>query len=408
MPAQLLQETFPNGFTLLAEPMPHVQSSAFTFLIPGGVAFEPNDRLGSASMLTDWLTRGAGDRNSRQFLFALDDLGVSHSEGAQNYHISISAATLGKNLLAALKLFADAVRRPLLNPTELEPIRALSIQALQSLEDDPGSKVIHELRRRHFLDPWGRSAIGTLEGVQATTSDDLQAHHQRLSPQGAILGVAGAIDWEQLRSEVKELFEDWNEPKLVEPKETPTGPPRDHITQETQQTQIALAFPSVTVEDPAYYDAIAATSILGGSTSSRLFTEVREKRGLCYSVYSTHQVARDRGAILCYVGTSNERAQEGLEVTLEELQKLKAGGVTVDELEMMRAGLKSSLIMQQESSMSRSSSLATDWYRLGRVRSLEELSAALDGLTADGVSAYGSRLELDQMTLLTLGPNEMK
>src|SRR5437868_14688250 len=159
--------------------MPGVQSAAFTMLLPAGVAYEGADGLdlggGAATMASEWITRGAGPRDSRALLTALDNLGVSHAESAQTLHTSVAAATLGRNLEPALEIFADMVLRPHLDEAEVEPIRALCLQNLRSLEDDPGSKVIYELRRRHFPDPWGRPAPGTPEGIAALTPDDIRS-----------------------------------------------------------------------------------------------------------------------------------------------------------------------------------------------------------------------------------------
>src|SRR5690349_21433266 len=160
------QHEFPNGLVLLAEAMPGVQSAAFSLLLPAGSAVEPEGRGGTATMLAEWVTRGAGDLDSRELLTALDNLGVSHGETAATVHTSVSGATLGRNLIPALEIYADVLRRPHLDVEEVEPIRALTLQSLQSLDDDPGSKVIYELRLRHFPDPWGRPAPGTIEGVE--------------------------------------------------------------------------------------------------------------------------------------------------------------------------------------------------------------------------------------------------
>ena len=399
---------YPNGLVLLAEAMPGVKSAAFTFLLPAGAAFEPGDRGGTATMLAEWITRGAGDRDSRELLTALDNLGVSHGEGAQTVHTSLSAATLGTNLVPALEIYADILRRPLLDDEEIEPIRALCLQSLQSLEDDPGSKVMVELRRRHFPDPWGRPAPGSPEGIESISPDDLRAFFETAyRPNGAILAVAGAIDFPRLRDAVGRLFADWPTRPAPAVHLRPTGPRREHLLKETQQIQIALAYPTATVRDPDYYSARAASAILGGYASARLFTEVREKRGLCYSVYASYESLLDRAAVLCYAGTSADRAQETLDVTLAEIERLKASGVESEELDMMRAGLKSSVIMQQESTMSRSGSLASDWFYLRRVRSLEEISAALDALTPEGVSAFAARQTFDEMTVVTLGPKAL-
>jgi len=390
--------------------MPWVQSAAFSLLLPAGSAYEGAAGLdlggGAANMAAEWISRGAGPRDSRELLTALDNLGVSHAESAQTMHTSLAVATLARNLDPALEIFADMVLRPHLDDDEVEPIRALCLQNLRSLEDDPGTKVIYELRRRHFPDPWGRPSPGTAEGVAALTPDQLRKFLQATyRPNGAILGVAGAIDWPKLRDTVGRLFSDWKprpEPRVPE---RPAGPRRDHILRETQQIQIALAYPAVTVASPDYYRARAAVAILGGYSSARLFTEVREKRGLCYSVYATYESQLDRAAILCYAGTAADRAQQTLDVMLAEIDRLGREGVALDELDTMRAGLKSSLIMAQESSMSRSGSLATDWYFLGRVRPIDEIAAELDALTAESVSDYAAQLQKPgEMTVLTLGP----
>ena len=187
----------------------------------------------------------------------------------------------------------------------------------------------------------------------------------------------------------------------------PTGPNRDHILKDTQQIQIALAYPTSTVASPDYYLARASSAILGGYASARLFTEVREKRGLCYSVYASYESLKDRAAVVCYAGTSADRAQETLDVSLAEIAKLGREGVELEELDMMRAGLKSSLVMQQESTMSRSGALASDWFYLGRVRTLAEITGSLDALTPQSVSEFASRQQTDAMTLVTLGPKAL-
>jgi len=412
--ATIHQHEYPNGLVLVAEEMPSVRSAAFTLLLPAGAAYETAVELnlggGAATMACEWIARGAGSRDSREVMEALDDLGVGHSESAQTIHASLSAATIGANLVPALEVFADMVIRPRLDDREVEPIRALCLQNLRSLEDDPASKVIYELRERHFPAPWGRPSPGSADDLARLSPADLRAFHQAAHrPNGAILGVAGAVDWPRLKDEVGRLFGDWASRPGLTLIERPSGPRIDHVHRETQQIQIAMALPAAPVGDADYYHARAAAAILGGYASARLFTEVREKRGLCYSVYASYEGQRERGAMLCHAGTSVERAQETLDVMLTELRRLAVEGVGAEELDTMRAGLKSSLLMAQESSMSRSSALAADWYFLGRVRPLVEISAALDALTAESVSDYARRfLTLDDLTILTLGPNPLK
>jgi predicted Zn-dependent peptidase len=406
---EILEHRLANGVVLLAEVMPAVRSAAFNLLIPAGAAHDPDDRRGLAAMLADWWTRGAGSRDSRQILDDLDQLGATHAAAAGTAHLSISAATLGSNLPACLPILADIVLRPHLLEQELEPLRALAIQGLRSLDDDPTSKVLVELRNHAFPDPWGRHAGGTIAGVEAITTADARRYHQtHVGPEGTIVAVAGAIDWPAIRDDVERLFGDWSPRGSPALTVRPAGPARDHITRDTQQIQVALAFPEVTVAHPDYYLARAITAILGGYSSARLFTEVREKRGLCYSISAGYEGYRERALMMCHAGTSTERAQETLDVMLAELHRLARDGVNAEELSTMRAGLKSSLIMQQESSMSRAATLAGDWYHLGRVRSLDEIEGALDGLTPEAVSRHAAGLPLDDLTVVTLGPKPLR
>jgi predicted Zn-dependent peptidase len=141
--------------------------------------------------------------------------------------------------------------------------------------------------------------------------------------------------------------------------------------------------------------------------SARLFTEVREKRGLCYAVWASYQTFKDRACVLCYAGTTNERAQETLDVTLNELVRLQ-DGIDADEVQRVQAGLKSSLIMQEESTSARAGALASDWYYLGRIRRVEEIHDAIDGLSAAKIVEHVRRSPPRDFTIVTLGPKPLR
>jgi predicted Zn-dependent peptidase len=141
--------------------------------------------------------------------------------------------------------------------------------------------------------------------------------------------------------------------------------------------------------------------------SARLFTNVREKRGLCYSIHASYHTLRDRAAVFCHAGTTAERAQETLDVTLDELRRL-GEGIRPDELGRLKARIKSGLIMQQESSSARSGSAARDWYHLGRLRPIDELQALVDGLTCESINAYLSDHPPSDFTIVTLGPEPLE
>jgi len=404
---QLFQHEFPNGLTLLAEPMDHVRSATLYILVPAGFTHEPADRLGLSTILTEMLVRGAGNKDSKALALALDNLGSDRGESVGPFNIVLSAGTLARNLPAVLDYYADIVLRPHLPPDEVEPSQELLLQDLQGLEDSPSEKVILELKSRYYPSPLNRNRYGTPESIAAVTAAEVREHYQsRFRPDRAIISVAGAIDWPKLKEQVGRLFGDWNGSASPMPTPTEHVPTSTHLTKDTQQTQIALAFPSASFLDPDYYAARGAVGVLSGGMSARLFTEVREKRGLCYSVYASHDAIKDRGAIISYAGTSAAKAQQTLDVMVAEFRRL-GDGVTDDEVDRVRAILKTGLVMQQESPSARAGSMASDWFYLNRVRPVEEIQAAIAGLTPGKILDYLGRFPVRDLTVVTLGPEPL-
>jgi predicted Zn-dependent peptidase len=401
------QYTLANGLVLLAERMEHVRSAAINFLVPAGAAFDPAGKFGVATVLADLITRGAGDRDSRELSLALDNLGVDRDESVGAMNMRFWGSTLSRNAPAALDIFADIIRRPHLPEDELEAAQALALQDILSLEDSPQQKVMVELRRRYYPAPLNKDRRGRTEDIESLTIDDVKKQHRRLfRPNGAILSVAGNVEWEPLKTQVERLFGDWRPGEPIEAVPEKHSPQSQHLQKDTQQTQIAFAWPSAAIGEPLYYAARAAEGVLSGGMSARLFTEVREKRGLCYSVGVRHETFRDRGAMVGYAGTGSDRAQQTLDVTISELKRLK-DGVTDDEIDRVKAGLKSSLIMQEESTSARAGSIASDWYFLGRVRTFDEIQAAIDGLMPETIVGYLNQYPVQDVTLVTLGPEPL-
>jgi predicted Zn-dependent peptidase len=399
-----------NGLVLVLEPMAAVQSVALSLLLPAGSAYEPPGRNGTAAILCDLVTRGAGDRDSRELTTALDNLGVQRAENVSSHHVSFSAATISHQLEETLRLYADILLRPRLPEEEFEPAQLGVAAALQSLEDEPRQKVFVELRRRVYDSPWGHSPDGRLEELESVTLDDVRAQYELgFRPNGAILGIAGRFDPHLVRSLVETLLGPWDGKAVPTVETAPFGEPIEHITLDSTQTQIGVAFPSVPYRDPAYYAAYAAVNVLSGGSSSRMWTEIREKRGLCYSVYATLSSLRDRGAVFCYAGTTTERAQQTLDLVFTELARM-GEGITAEELDRCKVRAKTSLVMQQESSMSRAGSIARDWFHLGRVQPLHEVQERIDALTPDDVMQFVAEHPPADFTVLTMGeePLEVK
>lgn len=400
--------TFSNGLVLVAEPMGWLESAAFTLLVPVGSAHDPSDRCGLASLLCEMAMRGAGPRDSRQLIEDLDNLGVERSESVSDAHTQFSGATLADNLLRALAIFADVVRRPHLPEEQLEAGRQVLLQELRAIEDEPAEKLMLELKRRHYPEPWGRPPQGDVRALETIGLADLRGHFERhYRPNGAILAVAGKFDWPRLRDAVGELFGDWRPVENAGPASGPSRPGHTHLCYDSNQTQIGIAYPSVPYRHPDYFRAWGAVGVLSGGMSARLFTEVRERRGLCYAVFATYHTLLDRGGVFCYAGTTADRAQETLEVTLAELQRL-ARGIEAEELDRLKARIRSALVMQQESSVARSGSIARDWYHLGRVRTIEEIERIVGGLTCEGINAYLAEHPPRDFTIVTLGPQPLE
>jgi predicted Zn-dependent peptidase len=393
---------------LVGEPTKSLESAAFTFLMPGGCCYDPEGRAGLASLTGEMMLRGAGSRDSRAWISELENLGVERGESVGVAQATYHAATLKDNLHPGMSLFADLLRRPHLPADQLEAGRNTCLQELRSLDDDPSHKLMIELRKRQYPDPWGRSSHGDDAGLQAATMEDIRKFHdQHYRPENTILAVAGNFDWQRLRDEVERLFGDWQPGSAKEPVSAGDRQKGHYIPFESNQSHVGIAYTTIPYKHPDYFQAWATVGVLSSGSSSRLFTEVREKRGLCYTVYASLHTQRDRASVLCYAGTTAERAQETLDVTVSELVRL-GKGIEQSELNRLKARIKSSLIMQQESTSARSGSLARDWYHLGRARSLEEVGKLVDALSAETINAYLEKNPPGDLLVVTLGPEPLK
>lgn len=407
MDEQYFQFSFPNGLTLLAEKMPGMQSAAMSLLVPAGAATDPADRSGSATILSDLVLRGAGPRGSRQLTDYLDSLGLQRSSGTGVHHTRFGCAALASKVMEGLGTYADIVQRPHLPETGFEAARALALQSLSGLEDEPRQKLLVKLREWHYPSPFGRNSMGNKEDlakltVQACKEDFAGRYHAA----GAILAVAGNIDFDELRRTVEQHFGHWE--AGADPLVQVIAPPgnRHHEHQQSEQTHIGVAYPSVLETDPDYYTLRLGMEVLSGGMSGRLFTEIREKRALCYSVWAGYSSLKGYGSIMAYAGTSNDRAQATLDCLLHELHRLSEG-VTGEELARAKTGLKASTIMQGESTSARAGAISHDYFIRGRIRTIDEIKASIDAITVDQVNACLKAHPPAEFTIVTVGPKEL-
>ena len=406
MQQDITTHTFPNGLTLLAERMPHVRSAAFNFLIPVGAVDDPPDRLGLTSVLIEMISRGAGDttagRSRKPWMDWESIARKALDEPPATSRESCSPAISPRPWRFTRTFSADPIFR--------------KKSSRQQRRSPPGNPVVGRRSANlgdggivpaNYPDPLGRDRRGTLAGVDSITEMDLRNYHSRyFQPDGAVLAVAGDIEWKCLKDEVERLFGDWprnaREPLVVGTQRLGSG----QIEKDIEQTQLALAYPSVPFADPEIYNARGAIGILSQDMSSRLFTNIREKHGLCYSIYASLDSFKDRASIICYAGSRPELAQQTLDLTVQELTRL-ADGIEEDELDRVKVGLKAALIMRQESTSACASSLTGDWYYFNRVRPLTEIQAAVDGLTTRGILDHLKKYPAKDFTIVTLGPKPL-
>ncbi|MEJ2290247.1 MAG: pitrilysin family protein [Deinococcales bacterium] len=404
---RIYEHRLDNGLWLLFEPMPWLPTLSTTLMVPFGSATDPDGLEGSATVLHDWIQRGAGSLDSRAHSDALEGLGVRRGGGAGREMASLSASFLASELADVLPLVASMVAEPRLDEHEFAPARELAQQELQSLADNPTQRLFNELMACFLDGRQGRSPYGTAAGLAALHAEGVREDARgRLGPGGAILALAGGAEWDAVRDGVERAFGGWRGETVSLPEPVVRPPGRAHVNADSAQTQIGLAFRAPVPSDPDAYAYDLALHVLSGSMGARLFTEVREKRGLVYSVGASYRALHGFGYTLGYAGTTPDRADETLRVVLAELGRLSQG-VAEDELERARVGTLSSVVMQGESSSARASRLASDALLRGRARTLEEIRTEVEKVDLTRINAYLAEHPFPDPTVVTLGPRPL-
>ena len=408
MQQNVFKHRLPNGMVVLGESMPWLESVAFSILLPAGTHLEPANRMGLAGMTLEMCQRGSGPWSSRDVVEQLDFLGVERSSSVTTFHTSLSMAAMASVLEPTLEIAATIIREPHFPEDELEEARQSALLELASIEDDPAQKCFKELKRLRFGDVYGRSSLGSETGLVETTLDDCKRFHLgHYHPDGTIISLAGNFEWDAFLKLVERLFGDWTGSPKQNHSKVISIPGNSHLKHDSQQTHIAIAYDAVSYNHPEYYQSRGLVGILSDGMSSRLFSEVREKRGLVYSVSASSHSLDDCGSVLCYAGTTAPRAQETLDVTVHTIIELEKG-IERDELKRLKSRVRTSLVMEQESSSSRSSQMAYDWAYLGRVPSRKELLSTIDALTCESLIEHYCKFRPKCWSLVTIGPEPLE
>jgi zinc protease len=413
---EIKKVTSPGGITAWLVEDHTLPLVALEFSFTGGSAGDPADRPGLAYFLSGMLDEGAGDLDSQAFQRRLDDLSVKLSFEAGRDDFSGSLQTLTENREAAFELLSLALTRPHFDAGPLERMRAQFLLGIREDAEDPedvaGLAWMHTVFGSH---PYGRSAKGSEEGINAVTAADLKALTERLfARDGLFVAVVGDIDERALMAALDRVFgalpEESAMPK-VEPANPIMGPILQIIERDIPQSIIRFGHRGILRDDPDYIPAYVMNFILGdGSFGSRLTEEVREKRGLAYSVYTTLYPLEH--AALFYGGTAtvNERAAETIEIVRKELKRMAEEGPTAQELEEAKTYLTGSYALRFDSNRKIAEQLlAIQREKLG-IDYVKRRNSLIEAVTLDDVKRMAKRiLDSDGLVFTVVGkPKNLK
>jgi len=369
-----------------------VRSVALGLWVKVGSRNETPEQAGLSHFLEHLLFKGTEKRSSTEIDQIFDGMGAEINAGTGKETTSVYSRFLDQHLDTAFEAMADMVLRP--NYPDIDSERQVVIEEIAMYEDEPSDKVHDVLSRAVFGDhPLGRPIIGTAAVVGSVPVDEIAGYHDgRYTGPNLVVSAAGSLEHDQ----VVALAERWftagaGKANAVEAA-APGGPTVHFHEKQTEQYHLCLGAPGIARGDDRRFALRVLDTILGGSTSSRLFQEVREKRGLAYSVYSYSSQYVDAGQIGVYVGTRPDRVGEALGVIGDELRKLQDESVTDEELERAKENVKGRTVLSMESTLVRMNRLGGSVLMDVPLLSLDEVIAAIDAVTLDDVMVLAREL----------------
>jgi predicted Zn-dependent peptidase len=391
-----------NGATVLIDEMQDVRSFSLGFFVGAGSSEEPPGKRGVSHFLEHVLFKRTRRRTTVQIARAIDRLGGDVDAFTTKEYTGFYAHTLDTRFAEALDLLGDIVLAPAFESDDIEMERGVILEEIGETNDSPDD-LVHEMFVRSFwrTHPLGEPILGTAHTVRDIGVGDLYRYYrERYTPDNLIVSVAGHVRELEVLDSLEKLFRRRNGRGNGQrrPGDRLAGKPHSHQhIQVKSRRGLEQAHVCLGVEGPPQgsgrrFAAHLLDIVLGGGMSSRLFQEVREKRGLVYSVASSLNSYRLGGYETIYAACAPKNLARVLEVTLRELRKLKRDGVRPRELAWAKQNLKGNMILALESTVSRMSSQARQEFYLGRVAPMEEWIAKADAVTADEVAHEAERL----------------
>ncbi len=401
--------TLPGGEKVISERLDSVRSVALGFWIGTGSRDEPTARAGVSHFIEHMLFKGSSRYDAQQIAETFDALGGDLNAATSRETTVVYARVPDEKLEVALDVMADMVFRPRFD--DLDSEREVVLEEIAMVEDNP-QDLVHDLATEAVFGshPLGRPVIGRADVISTVSRRALRSYHERAYVAGnVVVAAAGNIDHAQLLELVEARVGDASGAfRLTRKPAGRTTPPGSCFQRkDTEQYHVCLAAPGIRRNDERRYAASLLDAIVGGSASSRLFQEIREKRGMAYSVYSFGSQYADSGLVGLYVGTREENLAECLEIAAAELVDVASGSLRVGELERAKDNLKGRLLLSLESTSARMTRLGKAVITASEITSVDETIARVDAVTETDVAALAAELlSPGRLSAAGIGPNE--
>jgi predicted Zn-dependent peptidase len=402
------KDLLPNGIRVVTESMPHVRSVAVGIWVETGSRVEPDSRGGISHLIEHLVFKGTATRSAAEIAGAIDSVGGQMDAFTGKEHTCFYVSVLDEHLPLAVDLLTDILMHPQFAEPDIEKEKSVVHQEIKMVEDT-ADDLVHDLFAERIWagHPLGRPILGRWEVVRELGRPAILSHfEEEYAPGRIVIAAAGHLEHAQAVELFARSFNGFRRTLAARESAPPKLHPGVHVVHKPlEQVQLVVGFPGIAETAPERYALYLLNDVIGGSMSSRLFQEVRERQALAYSVHSGLQSYRDTGLFYIYAGTDAGNLAKLVKALMKELRDLKKHGVRAEELRRGKEHLKGSLMLSLESTSSRMNRLAKQELRFGAFFSLDEMLAAIERVQLDDVEALISHiLDEEQLSLLTLGP----
>jgi len=404
--------TLPGGLRVITEQVPGVRSVAFGVWVNVGSRDETGTQMGSAHYLEHLLFKGTHRRSAMDISSSIDAVGGDLNAFTTKEYTCYYARVLDTDLPLAIDVVCDVVTDALIRTEDVEQERGVILEEIAMHEDDPTDVVHDDFASVLFGDtPLGRPVLGTTDTITGITRTSINGfYRRRYRPETMVVAAAGSLDHDTVVRQVRAAYEHVLDPGAEVRPARRVRRPRSHdagvkVTKRpTEQAHLVLGVPGITRSDDRRYALSVLSTALGGGMSSRLFQEVREKRGLAYSVYSYAQGYSDDGLFGVYVGCLPAKVDTVLDVCLSQLQELADHGLSADEIERGKGQVRGATVLGQEDTGARMTRIAKSELHDDPLLSLDRLLSRVDAVTADDIRSIARELLTAPSTLAVIGP----